>query len=323
MTDLYPARPRIRLITDNDYGGDPDGLVQLAHTLLSPGVEVSTVIGSHLRPGDPFDSSTVTADRAAARAAELVELCGRTGDVSVVAGSNSPLADHATPLPGAAAEAIIGQAMRDDTPLPLYVTCGGGLTDVASAWLLEPRIAERLTLIWIGGREHEGLAEPPPGAPDLEYNTAIDPVAAQVVFNDSNLPVWQVPRNAYRTTMASRAELSLRMAPHGALGRHLFESLGSVAAMAAEHGLPLGETYILGDTPLVLLTALQSAFEPAPASSSHVTMPCPRILDSGCYEPRRDGRPLRVYTHLDNRLVLEDLWAKLALNARSTEGENT
>jgi putative polyketide hydroxylase len=31
------------------------------------------------------------------------------------------------------------------------VTCGAGLTTLASAWLIEPRIASRLTLIWIGG----------------------------------------------------------------------------------------------------------------------------------------------------------------------------
>ena len=41
--------PRLRVITDNDYSGDPDGLVQLAHLLLSPSVDVRAVLGSHLR----------------------------------------------------------------------------------------------------------------------------------------------------------------------------------------------------------------------------------------------------------------------------------
>ena len=34
-----PAGPRYRVISDNDYSGDPDGLFQLVHHLLSPSLE--------------------------------------------------------------------------------------------------------------------------------------------------------------------------------------------------------------------------------------------------------------------------------------------
>jgi inosine-uridine nucleoside N-ribohydrolase len=303
---------RSRVITDNDYGGDPDGLVELAQLLLSPAVEVRGVIGSRLRGNDGFDPAP---ERAVAEARRVVELAGRTGDVTVHAGSTTPLGDRSTPVMSAGVEAIVREAMRDDTELPLYVTCGAGLTQIASAWLAEPRIGARVTLVWIGGSEHPGHAEPPPGEGPLEYNLSIDRLAAQVVFDDSDLAVWQVPRNVYRQVMASRAELLVRMRSAGTLGEHLFDALGSVAVMAAQHGFELGEIYILGDSPLVLLTALQSSFHPDAASSSWVTMPCPRILDTGAYEPNADGRSIRVYTRVDARLVLEDLYAKLALHA--------
>ena len=114
--------------------------------------------------------------------------------------------------------------------------------------------------------------------------------------------------------IASRAELLVQMRSSGPLGRHLFDALGSVAAMAARHGVHLGETYILGDSPLVLLTALQSSFHPDTASSTFVSMPCPRIGDSGAYEPNPDGRIIRVYRTVDTRLLLADLYAKLALH---------
>jgi two-component system sensor histidine kinase MtrB len=39
----------------------------------------------------------------------------------------------------------------------LFTCFGGGLTELASAWLLEPRIAGRFTAIWIGGAEHPGI----------------------------------------------------------------------------------------------------------------------------------------------------------------------
>src|SRR5439155_21823883 len=161
-------------------------------------------------------------------------------------------------------------AMRDDSRIPLFVVCGGGLTNIASAWLIEPRIAARLTLVWIGGREHAGLASPPPGALAVEYNTSVDLLAAQVVFNDSDLVIWQVPRDAYGQVIACRSELLLRMRPHGALGEHLFDALGRAAQFFGEFGVNMGEAYVLGDSPLVLLTALWSSFSASPASCQWV-----------------------------------------------------
>ena len=49
--------PRMRVIVDNDFGGDPDGLFQLAHILLSPSVDVRAIIGSYLNAADGFDKS--------------------------------------------------------------------------------------------------------------------------------------------------------------------------------------------------------------------------------------------------------------------------
>jgi purine nucleosidase len=305
----------MRVVVDNDLGGDPDGLVQLAHHALSPSVDLRLVIGSHLRPGDPFDPSDTTADNAAAVAREVLALAGRD-DVPVLAGSNVGLSDRGTPLRSAAAEALVAEAMRTDVDTPLYVCAGAGLTEVASAWLIEPRIADRLTLIWIGGPEHRGLAEPPPGAMPVEYNLLIDVLAGSVVFGDSAVPVWQVPRDAYRQTLASFAELELRMAEQGPLGARLFAALDGVRTTAARHGFDLGETYILGDSPLVLLTALQSAFEPDPSSSRHVVRETPGITADGQYTPVPGARPMRVYTDLDCRLMVEDLYAKLQLHAR-------
>jgi hypothetical protein len=38
---LAAITPRQRIIIDNDFGGDPDGLFQLAHHLASPSVEIA------------------------------------------------------------------------------------------------------------------------------------------------------------------------------------------------------------------------------------------------------------------------------------------
>ena len=306
-----PAGPRYRLVSDNDYSGDPDGLYQLVHHLLSPSVDVRAVIGSHLAPGDPFDPSTQQATNAYRRASEILRLMGLAGQVRAFAGAEVALADPRTPQPSAGAEAIVAEAMRTD-PRPLFATFGAGLTELASAYLMEPRIADRLTAVWIGGPEYPDLGIPaPPGSSGVEYNLRIDLTAAQIVFNDSTIPLWQVPRNVYRQCLVSMTELITRVRPAGRLGAHLYERVFDVFELAAGAGLNLGETYILGDNPLVLLTALQSSFEADPSSSRYVTRFAPRISDDGTYTPRDSGRRIRVYTDLDVRLMFSDLYAKL------------
>lgn len=308
---MSAAPPRVRVISDNDYSGDPDGLVQLAQHALSPSVELALVIGSHLRPGDPFDPSGRSAANAAAAASQVLALCGRS-EVPVLAGSEVAV-DADAFSPSDAARAIVAEALRDD-PRPLYLCAGAGLTEVAAALRLEPSIAARMTLVWIGGPEHPGLATPPPGAMPIEYNLLIDVPAAAEVFA-STLPIEQFARDAYRKVLASTAELQVRMRTAGPLGRHLFDALDGVFRMGAAHGLSFGETYALGDSPLVLATALLSAFEPDASSSRTALVPRPGISADGQYVAGTGGPDVRVYTHVDSRLLLEDLYAKLALRA--------
>jgi inosine-uridine nucleoside N-ribohydrolase len=303
-------QPRYRVIIDNDFSGDPDDLFQLAHHVLSPSVEIPFVVGSHLAPGDFFDPSDRQADNAADIARGLLDLLG--SDIPVLAGSNRGLSDPATAVPSAASDAIVSEAMREDTDLPLFLALGAGLTELASALITEPRIADRLTAVWIGGPEHEGIGLPFPIRDRVEYNLAIDVPAARAVFNDFDVPLWQVPRNAYRQALVTTTELEERVRPHGPLGRRLADSIADLAAGAAEHGLLLGETYCLGDQPLVLLTALHSSFEADPSSSDYVALPTPRLTQDGWYEDRPDGRPMRVYSRLDTRLMFEDMYLKLA-----------
>ena len=228
---------------------------------------------------------------------------------------NKGLANVETPLDGDGVQAIIKEAMRTDTDLPLYVVCGGSLTNIASAYLLEPRIAEKLIVVWIGGPEYTDLAYPPPGYTSLEYNLGIDIKAAQVVFNASDLKLWQVPRNVYRQPIMTDAELLTKVKAKGALGNHLYSVMKEAFGKLDNWKIPIGEVYIYGDNPLVLLTALQSSFEMDPSSSTYVIKQAPRINDAGVYETNLSGRNIRVYQQLDNRLLFEDFFAKLELLA--------
>lgn len=315
----YPGTPGIRVIADNDFAGDPDGLFQLAHHLLCPTVDVRLVVGSHLHEHEAWSTAPDQAAQAAAKANELLNVLGMAGRVPVLAGAEHAIDVALRPAMTPAAQAIIQEALRTDTRAPLYYTAGAGLTDLATAWLNEPRIGRRLTLVWIGGPEYPGTP-PPPGPAEAEYNLTIDQRATQVIFERSDIDIWQVPRSTYRQMIVGYPELVARLRPAGAVGEYLLGNVERVrqlvASLPADRGLSVGETYVLGDSPLVTLTALQTPFEPDAASSHYVLRPRPTIDGKGSYGRPAGGRPIRVYDRIDARLTFEDLYARLAEHAR-------
>ncbi len=230
-------------------------------------------------------------------------------DIAVYKGSDSSFVDFQTPCNSEGADAIIHEAMREDTNTPLYVLCGAGMTNIASAYLKEPRIAKHIkAVVWIGGSEYTDLCKNQIQR-NGEYNFGIDRKAAQVVFNHSDLAIWQIPRDVYRQCLYSYAELKYRIGAAGKMGAYLMARLDDLLVRAKT----LGEAYILGDSPLVLVTALQSAWEADAVSCEYVMRPMPLLEDNGGYKDNPEGRPVRVYTKVDNRLILEDLVAKLSL----------
>lgn len=316
QTSEVTIKPRMRVIIDNDFSGDPDGLFALVHHLLSPSVEIRAIIGSHLPAGSggfggPQDS---TATYAAKKVEEVLHIMNLNEKYPVYAGSNKALINNNTPQKTAAAQAIVDEAMRTDTKLPLYVVCGAGLTDLASAYLLNPEIAGKLTLIWIGGPEYEGIALPPPVNNIPEYNLGIDLKATQVIFNKSAIPMWQVPRSTYRQVIIPYSSLLLHVKTEGATGKYLMAAVENIMQAMLKFNVDANsETYVLGDSPLVLLTALQSFFEPDPASSNYILKTAPIINDKGLYETNNSGKKIRVYTQVDVNLLYTDMVSKLTL----------
>lgn len=268
---------RCRVVVDNDFAGDPDGLVALAHHLLSPGHRVEAVTSSLLSP--VFGPPEGGAATGAALATELVELVGGV-PVPVHAGGDAPF------QPGrrssAAAEAIV-RAARVDEALPLVVVCGGPLTNVAEALTIDPGIAERMTLAWVGG----SLG----GAP--EYNRDTDPTAAELVLATPGLVRWQFPVETYRRCAWSVAQLEDTLAGCGPLGDWLWQRF---VRLPLPVGFEVEAVWPLGDScPLV-----GSALSP----------------ESSDWSEDHAGA-VRTCTRLDTSLVLGDMVALFRRHARA------
>jgi inosine-uridine nucleoside N-ribohydrolase len=308
--DKFSVTKKIRVIVDNDFSGDPDGLFQLVHLLLSPSLDTRAIIGSHLSVKDFIDPSDKQGENAAKKAKEVLQLMHLNDSIPVFSGSNLAMQNDSLPVKNGAVDFIIKEALRTDTKLPLYILCGAGLTEVASALLSNSKIEDKFTLIWIGGSEYSDIAFPPPRASKVEYNLNIDKAAARVVFNQSMVNLWQVPRDAYRQAIIPFSQLLLNVKSKGVIGNYLYQQLLQLMKKLGK----VDETYILGDSPLVLLTALQTYFEPDPASSGYQIKTAPMINMQGLYEDNPKGRKIRVYNKLDINLMLNDFFAKLELS---------
>ena len=191
--DQEVVKPRMRVIVDNDFGGDPDGFFHLAEQLLSPSCEVRGIVCSH----------------------HYKEFYDKPGNVSYARSQVQTLLD-----------------------------------------------------------------------------------------------VMKVLRDVYRQCLYSYAELKCRLSDCGKIGDFLMTQLDDILKRSKGR---LGEAYVLGDNPLILATALQSAWEADAASTEYVIRKTPILNDRGFYNNDSTQRPMRVFTKVDTRLMLEDLIAKLKL----------
>ena len=284
----FPAAAKQRVIVNTDAKNEADDQYAIVHAVLTPSFDLHGIIPAHYGTRKTATSMQESHDETV----KLLRLMGLEGDVHVADGASGAIADESTPVDSPGAQLIIAEAMQDD-PKPLYIAFYGPLTDMASALLLEPRIAERnVRVIWIGGGPW------PSGGG--EYNLSNDIHAANVVMK-SRVELWQVPRSTYRTMSVGYAELIEKIYPQGAIGKYLVEQL-------LEHNAatrPEMEYRSLGDSPCIGIILDPEcgrwSWRPAPTFDAQM-----HYVHSGRY------RPIRVYEDVNTRFIHEDLFAKLA-----------
>lgn len=274
--NMIRVEPRCRLIIDNDWAGDPDGLIGLAHHALSPANQIIAVTSSLTNP--MFGSPVGMAQRGAILAEELLRVLKLPELATVHAGPDAPFTGK--PRNTAAARAII-EAARTTAGMPLILVCAGPLTNVADALLLEPDIASAFTLAWVGGAVRN----------EDEYNYFTDPAAAQFVLENHHLAIWQFPAETYRQLVVSVAELDSALSDAGTVGAWLWERFNT---LKVPDFVKFGPTWCLGDSAPLIGTGLDDV-----TCAFHETSSVP-------YR--------RTYTKVDSRLIIADFFARLRMH---------
>lgn len=136
---------------------------------------------------------------------ELRRLMAASGmdDVPMLRGCDAPLANETDTPESEGVDFIIREALREDGR-PLYITAQGALTDVAAALNRRPEIAERLTVVWIGGGPY------PQGGGEFNLMQDVDAARAALA---SRAELWQLPVTVYSTVEVTMAELARKVRP--------------------------------------------------------------------------------------------------------------
>lgn len=287
---------RRRLIIDTDAKNEADDQFAIAHALLSPSLDIAGIVPAHF--GDARSRHSMQDSRDEVDL--LLRLLDRD-DVVVANGAEHAVPDPLTPVDSDGARLIIREARK---PGPLFVIFLGPLTDMASALLLDPSIADNpdLTVVWIGGTPYDEVTG---GERRGEFNLSNDVTAANVVFQ-SRLRVWQIPMTVYRMVGVGYAELDEKVAPHGELGEYLVRQLKE---FNAEHVDPEIEYRSLGDSPAVsvVLNPDGAVWRHRPV---HVFGDDARMTNVIV-----EGRSVLVAESVDVRFLLEDMFAKIKAHA--------
>lgn len=315
LKKVLPELPNtgvIRVITNSDTYCECDDQYCIAHLLMTPYFDNCAMISTHYNKNPEEMSEEKSFDELK----HIVKLMHLENEVNLLHGSSVPLPDEMTPVDSEGARFIVEEALRKDER-PLFVCGIGALTNIASAYLMNPAIAERMTVLWIGGQPY------PQGG--FEFNACNDINAVNVIMK-SKIKLWQIPADVYSKMHISFFELIEKVYHCGEIGKYLVENTmrvekvfqmikKSVAGM--ETGLTSsdpaisatlfgGEQWILGDSPVVGLMLNNTI------GKYEMCMAPFEVRADGTYNMSCPGsREIRVYRDIDHRFILNDFFAKI------------
>ena len=282
-----PDYKRVRVILDTDCACEADDPFAVAYALMSPKLIVKGIIAEHFNEPGSMQASY----DAILKLTNAMHL-----NPNVLHGEEIPLCAARPASEGV--QFIIDEARREDDH-PLYVLCLGALSNIARALREAPDIAQKLTVVTIGGRDY---FEPDQDIREFNFGNDID--AANALLS-SDVPVWQIPFCTYTAMRVGLAELQCRVAPCGDAGKYLFEQMVAYN-LTPRAGWTAGESWALGDSPAVGVVLHNNC------GKQHWQQPL-RVLPSTGYGEPLPARDILVYDTIDSRYLMEDFYAKLSL----------
>lgn len=213
----------------------------------------------------------------------------------VYRGATHYMTDPTLPVESPACDAIIDAVMASSETV--YIVAIGAITNVASALVKCPAIAEKAVIVWLGGH-----ADFMPDA--REFNLFQDLIASKIIF-DSRIPFVQVPCVGMATALTTTVEeLSALIGGKNELCDYL------VGIVAKEAGTRRPCSRVIWD--VLAVSALV-----CPQHLAITVKGRPTLDETFHYVPVNDGRQFLYVYHLNRDAIFAELFAKLGKKAEA------
>jgi purine nucleosidase len=301
---LVSAADKIPVILSTDVGNEIDDQWAVAYMMVNPQFEVLGIISAHaptLPPPAAHFTYLVLRD-------EIENRLKMATHPPLFEGSSLPLQDAKTARPNAGVDFIIQSSKDFSSGNRLTVLTIGAATDVASAILEDPSIAERIRIVAMGFRSW-------PNGGD-EFNVANDVPAWQAILR-SDVPV------AVGCGDVCRANLSLTLdqarnliSQHGPVGAWLWDEFKAwyyrfVKPMRTND---LSKPWVIWDT--VVLAYVEGL-------TTQETYPRPALEDDMNFEAGPAGKTITWVTGIDSARMWPDFIQKLDTYQRTHRVEDS
>ena len=183
MKNLSVPKGKIDVVLDTDAYNEIDDQFAIAYLLRS-----KEKLNTKAIYAAPFHNakSSGPLDGMEKSYAEILKLQALLGEnIITFKGSGEYLTDEQTPVMSPAALDLAERVKGYSPENPLYVVAIGAITNIASAILLNPQVAENTVVVWLGGHALHF-------SDTAEFNMVQDIAAARVVMN-SGVPFVQLP----------------------------------------------------------------------------------------------------------------------------------
>jgi hypothetical protein len=298
---LAPRAGLLRAVLDTDTYNEIDDQFALVQAMLSPdriALEAIYAAPFHNRrstsPGDGMDKSYEEILR-------LLDRMGRSPTGFVFRGVRDYVGRAKEPRAAEAVDDLIARARASSPSDPLYVVAIAAISNVASALLKAPDIADRVIVVWLGGHALDW--------PNTrEFNLGQDVGGAQVVF-DSGAPLVLVPCMGVTSHLHSTvSEIERYVEPHGAIGRFLADRF---KGYSDDHFGWSKEIWDMAPVAWLL----------NPDWAPTVIVPTPILTDQVTWSVDRTRSPMRYATIVKRDPILRDFFSKLKRFATSSASD--
>ncbi|AZN39692.1 nucleoside hydrolase [Paenibacillus albus] len=289
----HPQR-KIRMVLDTDTYNEIDDQFAVIYAMKSP--ESMTVEAFYAAPffndlsTGPKDGMEKSYDELKRIASIVPEMEG----VPIYRGSESYLLEAGAPVESEAARNLVERAMAAPDDDPLYVVAIGAITNVASAILMEPRIIEKIVVVWLGGHALHWRDT-------TEFNLAQDLHASRTIL-DSGVPLVLIPCGGVASHLSTTlSEINDYVRETGPIGEYLYETFKNC------HPNHFGYSRVIWDISTI---AFLNNEEWTPSTLVH----SPVLSSDFRWSVDRNRHFIRCVEHIHRDSVFKDLFRKLDSN---------